>query len=71
MSQLLKARIATLIAKKECDCYTPLDEVCRLLQEQYIVEPSREKVEEYLTDIWYDLESESIVEIEESFFEGY
>lgn len=71
-NHLLKAQLATLVAKGECEYFTPSFEVQQLLISKYNVEPPLEKIINTLSDLW--AESTYVpnsFEYSEDFFEGY
>jgi hypothetical protein len=53
-SHLLKARVATLIAKSDCSYETSYEEIQRLLHVKHDVQPPLEDIEDVIVDLQYD-----------------
>lgn len=50
-----------MIVKRECDYYSPVEEVQLLLKSKFQVEPTYDEVENILIDLWADNKAEEII----------
>ena len=60
-NHLLIAQISAMIVKRECDYYSPVEEVQLLLKSKFQVEPTYDEVENILIDLWADNKAEEII----------